>query len=569
MWIPRGALPALAALALVVGACGGDPAPTGVPSADPSASAPPTTAPTEVPFTAAALPVDGSACDLPGYTGRLGRIEALDSRTVQFRLCAPDGAFPARLAHPALGILDATAIEGLATDPAATSLAGTGPYRIDRWVSGENVALGRVDGPADDAQPPLIVITWDADPAARTAALTQGTVDGVDTPGPAELDEIATLPELVVTPRAGMATAFLAFGAGPAFAGARVRRAIAAALDRTALTQAAFPAGSIAPTHVTPCMVPDACGGRAWYEFNAPAASAVLADASFDLKRTYPLRVPDAALPGLPDPAGVARAVKDQLSANLGLRVRIDVMPAAEFREGVDRGTLTGLYLDGIASSVADASGFLEPLFGDGARTTPARRASGVSTALDDAAAATGHEARREAFGRANTAIRSSAVIVPLAHPGSVVAFRSDVDGVRTSPLGLDPLGTTVPGDRPQLVFLQGAEPAGAWCGDQPTFDAYRLCGLVFEGLYGFAPGGLEPLPRLAQACTPDAKARVWTCRLRAGATFSDGKGVDAGDVLATFGAEWDATGPIRSRGSAADFAAWDELFGAPLDTGG
>ncbi|HEU0243447.1 MAG TPA: ABC transporter substrate-binding protein [Candidatus Limnocylindrales bacterium] len=570
MRIPRGALPALAAIALIAGACGGDPVATPSPSPIVSPAATATPGSTVIPFAPAPFPADGTACGTPGYAGRLGRIEAVDATTIQFTLCAPDGAFLARLAHPALDILDSSSIERLAVDPGATTLAGTGPYRIDRWVPGENVALARVDAKASDvARSPLVVLTWAGDPAVRTSSLTEATVDGIDAPGPAELDQIATLPELVVTPRPGMATAILVFGSGPAFAGARVRRAIAGAIDRATLTATAFPAGSLVPTHLTPCIVPGACGGRAWYDFNAPAASAVLADASFDLERTYPLHVPDAPLPGLPDPLGAAQAVKDQLAANIGLTTEIDVMPAADFRAAAAAGRLDGLYLDGIASSVADASGFLEPVFGDGVRTTPARRASGVTTALVAAAATADPEARAAAIGRANTAIRSSAVVVPLAHPGSVVAFRSDVDGVATSPLGLDPLGAATPGDRPQLVFQQAAEPAGAWCGDQPSFDAYRLCGLVFEGLYGFAAGTLEPQPRLARACTADATATVWTCRLRSGVTFGDGSRVDAGDVLATFVAQWDAAGPIRSAAAPGAFAAWDELFGGPVNAGG
>jgi ABC-type transport system substrate-binding protein len=566
MRIPRGAQPALVAVVLVAGACGGDPRGTEPPTVVPSPSATASPVASEVPFAPAVFPVDGTACGAAGYVGRLGRIEAVDARTVRFTLCAPDGAFPARLAHPALGIVDTTSIARLADDPGATTIPGTGPYRVDRWVPGRNVALARVaEGSNGLARTPLVVLTWDADAAARTAALTAATVDGIDAPGPGELDRIATLPELVVTPRAGLATAFLAFGSGPAFAGASVRRAIAGALDRTALTAAAFPAGSLVPTHLTPCLVPDACAGRPWYDFNAPAAAAALAAASFDLKRTYPLHVPHAPVPGLPDPVGAAQAVTDQLAANIGLTVKIDAMPATAFRDAAAAGALSGLYLDGVASSIADATGFLEPLFGDGIRTTPARRASTVSSALADAAATADPAARAEAIGRANSAIRSSAVIVPLAHPGAVVAFRSDVEDVLTSPLGLDPLGAATPGDRPQLVFEQAREPDGAWCGDQPSGDAYRLCGLVFEGLYGFAPGGLVAEPRLAQSCTADGTATVWTCELRAGARYADGKRVDAGDVLATFVAEWDAAGPIRSSADPAAFAAWDELFGGPL----
>ena len=133
--------------------------------------------------------------------------------------------------------------------------------------------------------------------------------------------------------------------------------------------------------------------------------------------------------------------------------------------------------------------------------------------------------------------------------------------GVVTSPLGLDPLGAFTPGDRSQLVFMQATEPDGAYCGDQATRDAYRLCGLVLEGLYGFAPGTMTVEPRLAQDCDPDAQARVWTCRLRQDVTFDDGARLDAGDVLASYVAQWDRSQPLR-QGSDAPFTAWNQLFG-------
>ncbi len=133
--------------------------------------------------------------------------------------------------------------------------------------------------------------------------------------------------------------------------------------------------------------------------------------------------------------------------------------------------------------------------------------------------------------------------------------------GVVTSPLGLDPLGAFTPGDRSQLVFMQAAEPDGAYCGDQATRDAYRLCGLVIEGLYGFAPGTMTVEPRLAQDCDPDAQARVWTCRLRQDVRFDDGARLDAGDVLASYVAQWDRSQPVR-QASDAPFTAWNQLFG-------
>jgi ABC-type transport system substrate-binding protein len=202
-------------------------------------------------------------------------------------------------------------------------------------------------------------------------------------------------------------------------------------------------------------------------------------------------------------------------------------------------------------------------------RSTPARRATGVSAALARAATETDATARGAIIGEANTAIRDGAVIVPLAHPGSTVAFRSDVAGVATSPLGLDPLGAATPGDRPQLVFDQASEPAGAWCGDQSSLDAFRLCGLLADGLYGFAPGSLAPEPRLARACRPDDDARVWTCTLPGDLTFNDGTVLDAGDVLASVVAAWDGAGPPRLAAPEGAFATWDALFGGPAGAGG
>jgi hypothetical protein len=116
----RRVLAGLVATALLAAACGADPAPSADPS-DANGSAGPSTEPaaTDRPFRATAWPAGGSACETEGYAGRIGRVEATSARTVVFTLCGPDGAFLARLAHPALGVLDATAIDRLAADPSA------------------------------------------------------------------------------------------------------------------------------------------------------------------------------------------------------------------------------------------------------------------------------------------------------------------------------------------------------------------------------------------------------------------------------------------------------------------
>jgi peptide/nickel transport system substrate-binding protein len=567
-------LPALAAVALLAGACGPAPEVTGPPagpSARPAPTPTATSGPTEVPFEAQAWPRRGTACGTPGYAGEMGRIEAINTRTVRFTLCRPDGAFLAKLAHPALGILETATLDGLAADPAAErSVAGTGPYRVDRWDEAGGVILQVVaDAPPALTRTPTLVLRWAASPVQRTSELQSAAVDGIDAPGPSEIDQMETQPELALSPRPGLATAYLAFGNDKAFDDVRVRRAIATGLDRDGLATAAFPPGSAAATHLAPCEIPGGCAGQDWYAFDAPAAAADLATAGFDLGVTYTLHVPAAAVPGLPDPEGVAAVVQAQLRDGLGLGVAVDVMDPVAYADALAAGTLDGLYLGGVASVVVDPAAFLGPLLGDGVTSTPASRSRGVSAALADAARSADPDLRAAAFGKANDAVRSLVPLVPLVHPGSTVAFRSDVADVAVSPLGIDPLGAAVPGDRRQLAFMQATDPGGGWCGDRSTADAYRLCALVTEPLYAFAPGTLAPEPRLADRCTPNGDATVWTCVLRKGVAFSDGATLDAGDVLTTFVAQWDAGQPVRASRPGVPFLAWQALFGAALGAPG
>ena len=567
MSLLRRRLPVLALAALVAGACGNAPGPSPTASDGAGRSALPATAPaTERPFERVAWPADGTACDGPGSGPRLGRVEAVSERTVRFTLCAPDGAFLARIAHPSLGIVDAAAIEAAADPAAVRALSGAGPYRVDAWNPVDNVRLARVaDTPGAADAAPLIILRWNPSSAARTAALAGAEVDGIDAPDAADLATIDTLPEVLAYNREGLATAYLGFGTGPGFGSADVRRAFAQGIDKAALARAAFPAASAPATHVAPCSVPGGCEGKDWYAFDGPAGTAALQLAKFDRAKTYPLVIPDAPVPGLPGPAAAAEAIRTQLADSLGVKVAVTPMPAADLAAAIAAGKVRGLYLGGVASPLADASGYLEPLFGTNATGTAASRAKGVAAALERAAASTDAGVRMTAFAAANDAVRKTAPVVPLVHAGSAMAFRTDVAGVATSPLGVEALGSFTPGDRRQVVVMQDAEPAGAWCGAASSIADLRLCALVTPGLYAFAPGSLEPVPALATRCSPSQGATVWTCRLPAGRRFSDGAKLDAGDVVASMRAQGDAGSPLRTALPSGAFAAWDALFGGPV----
>ena len=72
-------------------------------------------------------------CDAEGYTGTFKSVEAVDELTVKFTLCAPDPAFPAKVAFSAFGIHSSEYLEstGGGGDLVVAGGSGTGSEGLD------------------------------------------------------------------------------------------------------------------------------------------------------------------------------------------------------------------------------------------------------------------------------------------------------------------------------------------------------------------------------------------------------------------------------------------------------
>ena len=567
-------LPALLVSGLVaVSACTGTtPSPSASGSTAPSQSVAPSEPASQEPFEGAVYPADGSnACDVEGYTGQMGSIKATDARTVEFTLCGPDAAFLSKIAFTSLAINDTAYLEstGGGGEQLVRQPNGTGPYRLETWTAEREIVLQAYEGYwGEPAKAPTAIIQWSPEAAQRLVELQSGTVDGIDNPGPQDFATIQNDPSLALFPRTALNIFYVGFNNTFApFDNEQVRQAFAMGIDRQRIVDNFYPPGSQVASHFTPCDIPGGCAGEEWYEFDAAAAKQMLTDAGFDFDRTYPIHLRDVVRGYLPQPVVVAQELQTQLLENLGVKTEIDVRDENTYLTEASRGELEGIHLLGWGADYPDVTNFLDVHFGVGSSDQFGTKWDDITSVLVEGGASSDPAVREGLYEQANNAIKQHVPMIPIAHGGSATVFRADVQGAHSSPLGNEALFAMTPGDRNQIVWLQNGEPGGLYCADETDGESLRVCEQILEPLYSYSIGGTDPEPLLAESCTGNDDASVWTCTLREGVTFHDGATFDANDVVLSYAVQWDAAHPLHvGKEGSGLFEYWTYLFAGFLN---
>jgi peptide/nickel transport system substrate-binding protein len=168
----------------------------------------------------------------------ISRIETPDPATVIVVLNNADGNFLFRMGENTAVILDPKSAAGTATKP-----IGTGPFKFDSWAKGSAITLVKNDEYRNAAAVKLKKVTFRFinDPAAQVAALLAGDIDGMPRFG-----AVQSLKQFQGDPRFTVAiggtegkTIVSINNKKKPFDDVRVRRAIAAAIDRKAVIDGA------------------------------------------------------------------------------------------------------------------------------------------------------------------------------------------------------------------------------------------------------------------------------------------------------------------------------------------
>lgn len=166
-----------------------------------------------------------------------GAITALDDLTVRFKLKSAVVEFPAQIANRFTYILR----EGQPESELRTAGIGTGPFKVQRFVPGEDVST-YVKNQAywRSGLPKVDVVELRAIPeeSARIAAIQSGQIDLAWDLGRAGIEQLKADPGLkVITSRSPFVLALSAWADTPPFDDVRVRQAMKYVVDRDQVLQ--------------------------------------------------------------------------------------------------------------------------------------------------------------------------------------------------------------------------------------------------------------------------------------------------------------------------------------------
>lgn len=391
-----------------------------------------------------------------GYKGDpasiLKEVQAVDKYTVRFVLNKPFPAFPAAIAAGYFGIASPAAIQkdGSRYGSPTGSAVGTGPFRLVEWRPGEQIVLEKNPNYWKKGFPKVdrVVFRVIKDPAARLAALKAGTIDFTTDIPPANLKEVEADANLDPVFRPSFNVGYLALNPShKPLADARVRQAIAMALNKKAIVQAFWGKLGVTDGHFTPPSMKAFQSAKVGdYEYNPQKAKALLAEAGypngFDLELWY---MP-VSRPYFPSPKEIAEAMAADLSA-IGIRVKLQTKDWASYLDDRKKAPGFQAFMLGWTGDYGDPQNFYDPhfacpiadLFESAGKAFCAKDLEAV---LSKAATSPNLEERRRLYQQADELTFNLALRIPIVHSQPLLAKRKNIQGWVPSPLGSESFET-------------------------------------------------------------------------------------------------------------------------------
>ncbi|MBN1316147.1 MAG: transporter substrate-binding domain-containing protein [Anaerolineales bacterium] len=485
-------------------------------------------------------------------------IEKIGNYSLRFVLNRPDPFFDYKLAVPAMAMISPDSLEQLEKENQKEPVeernegdgvtfwvpAGTGPYKFKGWEPGEAITLtanSNYWGKGPEIE--TIVIKPIDDPHLRYELLRGNSAQLIENLSADDLEELDDNPvdQIEVYPRDPINIAYLGMNRDSyPFDNRNVRLAVASCINQTEIVEDYYPEESLIAQQFLPPNTFGFTPGLLWHDLDIGRAVQLLTEEGLENGVTLTLTIPSASTDYLPDPLRIAEQVKEQLLA-CNITITIQTLNDGIFTEKLVAGELP-FHLSGWSADFPGPIGFLNTHFtgrGNGRQFgTPYPE---IVELLDNAAAQSDNDVRRELYNQVNELLKDKAIFVPIAHGSSTLAARDYVPGVEPSPVRRETLSTMGPvtSTNPYFNYLVASEPLTldpALSMDDATFVVSNQ---IFETLVNFKPATMILTGSLALEWSVNETFDVWEFTLRRDITFHDGSRFDTDAVIENLNRQW------------------------------
>jgi peptide/nickel transport system substrate-binding protein len=378
--------------------------------------------------------------DFGGFPGVIRDVQAPSATRVVVTLTKPFGPFLRDIAEQAFGLGSPQAI---LADPKAFELkpVGSGPYQVAEWVRDDHITLvanPKFRGPKPGY--PTVIIRDIPDQATSVLSIEKGDIDMLTDPRPDDAKKLAGEPGISVVQQPPNNVSYVAMDVEKKpFGDARVRRAVAYAIDAATMAKSLYSSGAVVADNWTPpWMLGNAPAVKA-YPHDPARARALLAAAGFPHGFATTLSYSTAPRPYLPEPQRVAETIQADL-AQVGITVTLQPYEWGVFLDRIKHGQHE-MCLIGWTGDNGDPDNFFYPLLDqdsahkDGTAQNYSFWRDPAFHKLMLAGQSTTDEAKRKAiYQQANAMVHDQAPAVPLVHTTVPVVLKSSIKGFVPSP---------------------------------------------------------------------------------------------------------------------------------------
>ncbi|RAI02236.1 ABC transporter substrate-binding protein [Acuticoccus sediminis] len=382
--------------------------------------------------------------DDTGMSDLLKSVEKVDDNTVRMTLTRPDATFLANLALPLSAIMSAEYADALLAQghPELLDLepVGTGYFAFLDLTP--DVAIRYRAFEQHWRGPPAVdtlVFSITPNASVRLTKLTVGECHVTAFPDPADVETIMTNPDLELLQQEGYNVGYLAMNVTkPPFDDARVRRAVAMAIDKKSIIDAVYRGSGVAAVNPLP--------PASWayneeiedYPYDPDAAWALLADAGHAEGFETDLWYIPVSRPYSPNGKRIAEMIAADLD-RIGIRVHLVTKEWGDYRTSLQDGEHT-MALYGWTGDNPDPDNFLNILLGcrsaiKGGNNVAKWCDPDYDALVTEATLVTDIGKRAALYRQAQVIAHDKAPWVPIAHSVVFMAKRRNVKGYVMDPL--------------------------------------------------------------------------------------------------------------------------------------